>query len=268
MLTLLLVLFIVMYAIGATNISKFTQLKTSLATAFNNGQPSALSRGSGIVGGGSANPAIQDSVNSTVGQVALGAQRGGFIQSATADQVAAKAEADQFTAIKKAIAKSLKDHGLAGAARFVINEKGLVITVVTDKDVFAGNSAVLEHKGKQIINAVIPQLRWIDNNIELDGYTNQLPGSTAPYQDGWDLSAARAASVLRYLSGAGRIPQKRMSVTGYSDQHPLLPPSDPGAAARNRRVEIVVLTKLPASARSDLQASGLSDLAATDGGLP
>ena len=54
MLTLLLVLFIVLYAISQVNTSKFSELKSSLASAFKNGQPSVLSGGSGIVGGDAA----------------------------------------------------------------------------------------------------------------------------------------------------------------------------------------------------------------------
>jgi chemotaxis protein MotB len=147
---------------------------------------------------------------------------------------------------------------MAGAAEFTIDERGLVVTLVTDELVFAGNSAVLEHKGAVILDAVVPPLARIDNQLQVDGHTNQLNVSTAPYPSGWELSSARASAVVRYLIEHGHLAADRLSAAGYSDQRPLLPPSDPRSITRNRRVDIVVLSKLPASARASLVALGAS----------
>jgi chemotaxis protein MotB len=139
---------------------------------------------------------------------------------------------------------------LDGHAEFSINERGLVVTVVTDELVFSGNSAVLEAEGTKILDAVAPPLRPVDNQIQVDGHTNQQNVSTAPYPSGWELSSARASSVVRYLVASGGISPRRVSAAGFSDQRPLLAASDPRSITRNRRVEIVVLSKLPASVRA------------------
>jgi chemotaxis protein MotB len=88
----------------------------------------------------------------------------------------------------------------------------------------------------------------------VDGYTNQVKVSTYPYPSGWELSSARASAVVRFLSVDG-IAETRLSAVGYSDQHPLYPPSDPRAVTLNRRVEVVVRSTLPDSEAAQLPAA-------------
>ncbi len=253
MLTLLLVLFIVLYAISEVNTSKFAELKSGLASAFKNGQPSVLTSGSGIVGGesvssnqiGASSPAIN--FNNAASTATTQSQ---------SDSQAARRELDQFSKIEAAIRASLHAKKLDGSVSFSIDERGLVVTVVTNELVFAGNSAALEFNGSQILEAVAPPLRTIDNQIQVDGHTNQANVSTDPYPSGWELSSARASSVVRYLIQNDGISPSRLSAVGYSDQRPLVPPSDPTSIVRNRRVDIVVLTKLNSSGAADLAALG------------
>ncbi|HEV2886347.1 MAG TPA: flagellar motor protein MotB [Jatrophihabitans sp.] len=254
MLTLLLVLFIVLYAISQVNTSKFSELKSSLASAFKNGQPSVLSGGSGIVSGDSA----AQQANPNLPVFSLIQPQSSKSDAASQDRQAAQQEVDEFKEIEAAIKASLHKHALDGNAEFSIDERGLVVTVVTNELVFSGNSAVLEPEGAVILSAVLPPLRPITNEIQVDGHTNQQNVSTAPYPSGWELSSARASSVVRYLVTHGPIAAKRLSAAGFSDQRPLVPASDPRSVTRNRRVDIVVLSKLPASARSQLPALGRS----------
>jgi chemotaxis protein MotB len=256
MLTLLLVLFIVLYAISQVNTSKFDELKSSLSSAFGNGQSPILNGGKGPIEGNtvSVDQNIIDSKLSIPKQQANSPQKLNLASNADAD--AALRELDEFKKIEQAIKASLAARGLAGAAEFTIDERGLVVTLITDELVFAGNSAVLEHQGAVILDAVVPALVRIDNQLQVDGHTNQQNVSTAPYPSGWELSSARASSVVRYLIEHGRLAAHRLSAAGYSDQRPLVPPSDPRSVTRNRRVDIVVLSKLPASARASLAALG------------
>ncbi|MDQ1739798.1 MAG: chemotaxis protein MotB, partial [Pseudonocardiales bacterium] len=176
--------------------------------------------------------------------------------AAAQDRQAAQREVDEFKEIEAAIKASLHKHGLDGNAEFSIDERGLVVTVVTNELVFSGNSAVLEPEGAVILDAVLPPLRKVTNQIQVDGHTNQQNVSTAPYPSGWELSSARASSVVRYLVTHGPIAARRLSAAGFSDQRPLVAASDPRSITRNRRVDIVVLSELPAGARSQLPALG------------
>ncbi len=252
MLTLLLVLFIVLYAISQVNTSKFAELKSSLSNAFGNGQSPILNGGQGPIDGNidSSTKSITDTKIPNVNQKQS-------LQTASAsDATAAQREVDEFTQIERAIKASLHAKGLDGTASFNIDERGLVVTLVTNELVFTGNSAVLEPEGATILNAVDPALAKIDNQIQVDGHTNQANVSTAPYPSGWELSSARASSVVEYLIEKGGLSAGRLSAAGYSDQRPLVPPSDPTSITRNRRVDIVVLSKLPATARGSLAALG------------
>ncbi|HEX2902108.1 MAG TPA: flagellar motor protein MotB [Jatrophihabitans sp.] len=252
MLTLLLVLFIVLYAISQVNTSKFAELKSSLSSAFGNGQQPVLNGGQGPIDGNLA--ATQDIVNS---KIPSANQAQSAAQPASApDTTAAQREVDEFTKIEKAIKASLHAKGLDGTASFNIDERGLVVTLITDELVFAGNSATLEPEGQIILSAVDPELAKIDNQIQVDGHTNQANVSTAPYPSGWELSSARASSVVRYLIARGGLSANRLSAAGYSDQRPLIDPKNPASIVRNRRVDIVVLSKLPATARGTLAALG------------
>jgi chemotaxis protein MotB len=91
--------------------------------------------------------------------------------------------------------------------------------------------------------------------LSIDGHTNSLPVSTARYRDNWDLSAARATGVLRYLNSAD-IPVTRMSTTGYADTHPLLAGESAQAMVVNRRVEIVILANVDDAAGRAVAAIG------------
>ncbi|WP_238020101.1 flagellar motor protein MotB [Dactylosporangium sp. AC04546] len=259
MMTLLMVLFIVLFAISQVDQKKFAELKNGLAVgfgnpsvAFNGGESSLLESSdsdspmdlsSGIGGTTSDATAIQDAVAAK--ERAQAAQR----------QAAAQREVANFDKIQQQITAELAKHGLADQVRFSIDERGLVVTVVTTGIVFNGNEAVLLPAGRAIIDGVGPAISALPNKIEVDGHTNQLSGGTGTYPSGWELSTARAASVLRLLHTHAGIPETRLMAAGFADTRPLYPTTDPQAAERNRRVEIIVLSNLPADTRALLPSA-------------
>ena len=92
----------------------------------------------------------------------------------------AQQEVNRYKAIQKAITAALKKAGMAGTALFTIDERGLVVTIVTNTLVFGGNSAELLAGGRHILDQVVPPLLAIANSIEVDGHTNQQNVSTYP----------------------------------------------------------------------------------------
>ena len=258
MLTLLLVLFIVLYSISVLNTSKFISLKTSLAAAFGtsgNGH-SILSGGDGLLenenpGVGQqlvmqGKPVTQKSV--TANTFPKPPDRNGYTMQDVAHEVS------DYRKIEKAISGALNAKGMGSSVRFRITSRGLIITVVTNQLVFPGNSADLLTRGQEILRVIAPPLGNDPRSVEVDGFTNQAKVSTYPYPSGWELSAGRASAVVRYLAAHG-IKESRLTAVGYSDQHPLYPAGDPRAYTLNRRVEIVVLSSLPAAAGDDLATS-------------
>jgi chemotaxis protein MotB len=255
-----MVLFIVMFAISQVDQKKFAALRTGLAVGF--GAESVAFKESG--------DKLQEAKDSTPFDVAAkvgepkDTARDAELQAAVADadrarQSAmaqhAKQEVDTFEKIKKEILEALDRKGLADTVRFSIDERGLVVTIVTSSVVFQGDRADLLGAGQLILEAVGPPLLAIPNRIQVDGHTNQLPGATINYPTGWELSTARASSVVRYLIGYLGIPETRLSAAGFADTRPLYPVSDARATTMNRRVEVVVLSSLPPAERALLPSA-------------
>jgi chemotaxis protein MotB len=259
MMTLLMVLFIVLFAISQVDQKKFAELKNGLAVgfgaptvAFNGGEPSLLESSdtdspidlaSGI--GGTTSDA-------TALQAAIAAKERA---QASQQQATANTEVQNFDKIKEQITTELAKRGLQDQVKFSIDERGLIVTVITSAVVFAGNEATLLPAGQNIIHGIGPAIANLPNTIEVDGHTNQLTGSTGNYPSGWELSSARAASVVRVLHTDTGIPEHRLTIAGFADTKPLYPSTDPRAAALNRRVEIIVLSNLPADTRALLPSA-------------
>ncbi|PPK66488.1 flagellar motor protein MotB [Actinokineospora auranticolor] len=259
MITLLMVLFIVMFAMSTVDAKKFEQLKESLAGAFGGSQTL-------ISGGASGSPdtsgSSQDKVNLRSAAGGEGADMTTLSQTEAQKAVAdadrkkasenlkkAEEELAKLREIQKQMLELLQKAGLQDSVQFTIDERGLVVTIITSSVVFGGDSAVLLAQGKTVLDAIEPSLLQLSNHLEVGGHTNQLPVPTVNYPSSWELSTARASAVVRYLLGKG-VPASRMTAAGYADTKPLYPPSDPLSVTRNRRVEVVVLSDQPAEVRA------------------
>ena len=170
-------------------------------------------------------------------------------------QAAAKEEVENLEQVKEKINAELAKQGALDSVRYAIDERGLIVTIVTTSVVFAGDRAELLPDGQHLLDAIWPALAPLPNRIEIDGHTNQLNVPTVNYPSGWELSTARASTVVRYLATHAGIAQNRLTAVGFADTRPLYDPADPRAMTLNRRVEIVVLSTLPASERELLPSA-------------
>jgi chemotaxis protein MotB len=87
---------------------------------------------------------------------------------------------------------------------------------------------------RDVIKIIPEQIDWI---LRIDGHTDRLPIKSAQFASNWELSTARAVSVLRHLAARGISPQ-RMAATGFAEFHPLNPAASEAAYRQNRRIEI------------------------------
>ena len=269
MMTLLMVLFVVLFAMSQVDQKKFQALRDGLAKGF--GAPSVAFSGEGTkitdnttdtkdpvdldgIGANGETTAGQTQVDNATSKVAQQAVQNA--DRAKASQMAkdASREVDNFNRVKQQILDQAKQQGLQDAVKFSIDERGLVVTIVTTGVVFAGDQANLLPAGQRIIDSVAPALVKLPNDIEVDGHTNQLNVPTRNYPSAWELSTARASDVVRYLVGKG-VPAARLSATGYAGEKPLYPVGDPRAVTLNRRVEIIVQSKLPAAEKALLPSA-------------
>ena len=255
MVTLLMCLFIVLFAMSQVDQAKFAALSAGLSASFGapiNAMPGTTPEGS-----------VLDALPSAV-DIAAGIAPGDKAEQAEVDAAAAQAAAeraqrvaaeasaayDELAAARDQIDAALKAAGFDGAARYEIDERGLVVHIVADAVLFDAEEAVLRPEGRQILDAVAPSLIGLPNVLRIEGHANHLPVTAGgPWPSNWELSGYRASTVLRHLGGDG-VPEPRMSATGYSSTRPLVPETDRNALTVNRRVDIVVLSTASAEANA------------------
>ena len=264
MLTLLMVLFIVLFAISMVDQKKFMELATGMASGF--GQPVSITNGATSVlpEAAAAKPVTDAAPVLSVDAVPMIAQEVSHGTGASAQSVAAGAAAARDTkALDQAsatISAALKKAGLSGKAVVTRDSRGLTISLVVDDLVFPSDSATLQPAGQALLHSIGPALKSVKRDIVVEGHTNQVSGHPTNYPSEWELSSARACSVVRFLVGDAGLDPSSMSATGYADTRPLIKPSDPRSVTLNRRVDIVVLSSLTPEQRA------LVDLSKTQNG--
>jgi chemotaxis protein MotB len=268
MVTLLMCLFIVLFAMSQIDKAKFAQLASGLSESFGapiSALPGTTPEGSvldGLPGAVDIASALPPEETVDQAEVDKAAAKAALERSQRVAAEAAKAYEDMTVAEKK-IDAALTAAGFADAARYEIDERGLVVHIVADQVLFDAEQAVLRPEGRAILDAVAPTLTGLPNVLRVEGHANHLPVTPGgPWPSNWELSSYRASTVLRYLAGDG-VPEPRMSATGYSSTRPLVPITDPTAITVNRRVDIVVLSNASAEANALLPGIAASHRGAT-----
>jgi chemotaxis protein MotB len=268
MVTLLMCLFIVLFAMSQIDKAKFAQLASGLSESFGapiSALPGTTPEGSvldGLPGAVDIASALPPEETVDQAEVDKAAAKAALERSQRVAAEAAKAYEDMTIAEKK-IDAALTAAGFADAARYEIDERGLVVHIVADQVLFDAEQAVLRPEGRAILDAVAPTLTGLPNVLRVEGHANHLPVTPGgPWPSNWELSSYRASTVLRYLAGDG-VPEPRMSATGYSSTRPLVPITDPTAITVNRRVDIVVLSTASAEANALLPGIAASHRGAT-----
>lgn len=239
MITLLMALFIILYAIGQTDVAKFKRFQTGLQKQF--GAP-ALDGGTGPLDGSQL-------TDSTARVISLDYAGPGLTDpnelsaGSTPDssQPKKKVEITAYNADETAqtISKVLESSGLPkGGYEVEVDNRGVVIRLSTDEVTFASGSAALRPESAKPLDVVAKALSLTSNDIIVEGHTDNRP--MAGPTTNWELSALRASSVLRYFQAHFSIDAKRLAVSGYAETRPLATNDTDAGRARNRRVEIVL----------------------------
>ena len=234
MMTLLMVLFIVMFAISQVDQRRFEMLKDGMAAGFGNtASPFQGSEGTMSADGHQApRPGAGPTRRSTdvaKNGARAAADRGHGRRRRTTTRRPRRSTS--LEALRKRIEKALKAKGYLDDVSMKIDERGLSISLVSRHIVFRANEADLSPRGQQVLDVLAPVMRSLPNQIDVDGHTNQVKVKPKYYPTDWELSAARAVTVLRYLDERGDVPAKRMAAVAYGHERPLRDPALPGAAA-------------------------------------
>jgi chemotaxis protein MotB len=242
MITLLMALFVILFSLGRLDLAKLEKF----SQGFNQGLGDTF----GVLSGGG---------RGGLGQAAAGAGPG--VLSGTPDpnksgtigavpddelaQAAAAAERRVLSTVEQKIKKDLTQQGLERSVSFKFEARGLVISVLTDQVLFDLGKAVLRPDGQGVLDGLARSLGTIPNQLVVEGHTDNRPIKSGPFPTNWELSTARATTVLRYLIEHHGIPADRLSAAGYADTRPVFPNDSNEHKDRNRRVEVIVVNAQP-----------------------
>ncbi|TAM11502.1 MAG: flagellar motor protein MotD [Nevskiaceae bacterium] len=249
LLTLLLAFFVVMYAISSVNDGKYRVLSEALNAAFG-GPPRSfqpIQIGPRELNGSHTQSRIDTFAARSMasrhdaadGPTSIRPGMPAMQLPIAPEHIARLRSQSTFDDLTAAVEKALKplvDKGLVH-----IRRSAMWLEVEIGSDVlFDSGSAVMPKDAQTVINQVAAILAPLPNTLRIEGYTDDTPIHTNQYPSNWELSTARAASVVHLMTAAGIAPT-RLSLAGYGEFRPVDTNDTAAGRARNRRVVIVVL---------------------------
>jgi chemotaxis protein MotB len=246
LLTLLMAMFIALFAISTVDSSKFKELATGFNQALGGGKidsqvfaGSSPKADSPIPGNGNGQgPGTGGSL--VASRNILTASQLHQLLNSTQQLASAKTQqAETLKGVQQRIEDSARAAGFSKDLHTELQSRGLVVTVVTDKVLFDSGKADLRDTGSPLLRVIAAALKDVPNPILIDGYTDSVPIATAQYPTNLELSSARADRVARYFMGFG-VAEAQVFPTGLGARDPIAANATAAGRARNRRVEIIV----------------------------
>jgi chemotaxis protein MotB len=203
LITLLLGLFVILYAMSKIDAGKYTEVVSALNGVF--GAPKGILTG---------NPSLLESP--------------------------ASALLSEKQKIAQEIRSVLRLDERAMPITITENERGVTVHIMEEL-LFASGSADLKQTSLVAMDTIASVLRSLPNDLRVEGHTDNVPINTPQFPSNWHLSVARALTVAYYLIQRHGLTQERVSVVGYSEFKPLAPNDNAENRSRNRRVDIVIV---------------------------
>lgn len=217
LMTLLLALFIALFAISQTDQKKVSELSQAFSSAFNMGGPSFFSQMGPNPGRQAEMPSDEDKGNSA------------YIQ-----------ENQQLEEVQKKMQEYIDENSLDDQLSTELSEEGLMIRI-KERALFPSGSAQLANQAQSIAPVVAGLLSSIPERVVISGHTDNVPINSAQYPSNWELSSARALTFMKFLLAQNSsLNPARFSAIGYSEYRPLADNSTEEGRQRNRRVEIFI----------------------------
>ena len=144
--------------------------------------------------------------------------------------------------IRQKYGQELAKLASGGRIEAEVTDQGLKLRF-TDRTLFDPGSATLKPGADEILHVVGEMLRDMPNRVAVEGHTDSTPISTPQFPSNWELSTARAASVIHDLIENEGIDPRRLTASGYGEYWPIVPNDTPERRAYNRRVEILILAE-------------------------
>lgn len=202
MITLLMVFFVLLFAMGSLDVRRFKNFQNALQSAMgvmNPGKHAPI----GIISEDESSPAIPAESN--------GENR----------------------------SKSLKQLEKTEGLEAEYTKKGIQL-ILDDNLLFNSGSALLKRKGIAMLERVAKIIAPFNRVVRVEGHTDNIPIANSIFPSNWELSTARAVSVVKYLHQNGKIPARNLQAAGYGSSKPRVLNDSEQNRSRNRRVEIIL----------------------------
>jgi chemotaxis protein MotB len=219
-LTLLLALFIVLFANSQTDQQKMQEMAQAFSAAFQSGGPSIFDK-SGPASTHAADVPVEEDQNMA------------YIK-----------ENNQLSETKEEIDKLIQEQGLGAELDTVLSEDGLSIRI-KDTALFPSGSAELLERSQQIAAPIAMILSRVPQKVVVSGHTDNVPISNAQYRSNWDLSSQRSLNFMKFLMEQAPLKPERFMTVGYAEYRPVAANDSDENRAKNRRVEILLMRSNP-----------------------
>ena len=248
LITLLLAFFVVMYAISSVNEGKYRVLSDSLVAAFRSAPKSLEPIQVGETSRSQSSSAIERPRTLVPLEIDQALQNYDSNVERTAEWEQMRAMGMSPEQIDQAISEirnltSLIDNELAALVesdQVKLRENAFWLEIEINTSVlFSVASAELSPDALPIVNRIGGILADTDSRIQVEGHTDDVPINTPEFPSNWELSSARAATVVRLFENAGVVPD-RMAALGYGEYQPIEENDSAEGRAANRRVVVVV----------------------------
>ncbi len=213
LITLLMIFFVVMYALSNVDVAKYKQISESLRVAMGGGKT--------IIGNDDA-----ANVDSEIKPVD--------------DNQTSQTEKTKMEELKRSVDKYLEQNGLNQSVSTKVDERGLVVSINDTLFFDTGKADVKPDYAKKLIE-IGKILSQLNNYIRIEGHTDNIPIKTSEYSSNWQLSSARAANVTELLVNQAGIAPKKLSAVGYGEFRPIGDNSTEEGRLKNRRVDIIII---------------------------
>lgn len=233
MVTLLMAFFAMLFAFSSLDVQKFQALVSSLQGSL------------GVLDGGR-------SVHEDVGPHASSGLLDEMLGSAV--------EAQRLQNMYDTLLRFIEAEGLGHTVSVTMQEPGIVVRF-PDQVLFDLGEADLKPEFQATLERFAEALLEWDGEIRVEGHSDSLPIHRPKFPSNWELSAARAATVVRFFVARGLAPE-RLSVAGYGEHRPIYSNATEEGRAKNRRVDVVLLTEAPYTAAGGLSLDAEESLPA------
>lgn len=208
LITLLMIFFVVMYSMSSVDSQKYEELAGSLSNSM------------GILQGGTG---ITNGTNGT--------------NSSTSLEQILSVDGE----IQQKLQKYLESHNLTQQVSIHVDPKGLTLSF-DDNILFDSGKADIQSTYKQHLLEICDILKAFTNDVVVEGHTDNVPISNSKFTSNWELAAIRAINVVHFFIDEGGLPASKLSAISYGEYRPIASNDTPEGRAKNRRIDIVLLS--------------------------